>query len=108
MTSVVSTRTTSPSDTSSGPLGDTFLAADELSGEASAVVPDKVGGRVGRGSSAPAKVGASICVWVAPTRRGRELDANVSAGSPDSFSDFADISAGWVDLTDDHTGVRAS
>ena len=81
---------------------------DELSDESAEVVPDKVGGRVGRGSSAPAKVGASICVRVAPTRRARECDADVSAGSPDFFSDSADVSAGWVDLTDDRTGVRAS
>src|SRR5258708_7868418 len=108
VTSVVSTRTTSPSDTSSGPAGSTFLAADELSEESVDVVPDKVGGRNGRGSSAPAKVGALICAWVAPTRRGREFDANRGAGSPEPPSDTTDVFAGWVDLSDDCTDVRAS
>src|SRR5260370_30983522 len=108
VTSVVSTRTTSPSDTSSGPVGSTFFAADELFDESADVVPDKVGGRSGRGSSAPAKVGALICVWVAPTRRGREFDANMGAGSGEPPSDTTDVLAGWADLSDDRTEVRAS
>src|SRR2546430_12240875 len=95
VTSVVSTRTTSPSDTSSGPAGGTFLATDELSDESADVVPDNVGGLSGRGSSAPAKVGALSCAWIAPTRRGRELDANIGAGCPESRSDIADVLAGW-------------
>src|SRR5437762_3058541 len=101
VTSAVLTRTTSPSDTSSGPAGSTFLSAGELSDESVDVVPDKVGGRSGRGSSAPPKVGASICVWVAPTRRGREFNANMGADSPEFPSDTADALAGWADVRDD-------
>jgi hypothetical protein len=79
------------------------VAADELSDESGVVVPDKVGGRNGRRSSAPAKVGGSICVWVAPTRRGREFDANKGAGSAESPLETADVLAGWADLSDDRT-----
>ena len=70
----------------------------------------KVGGcvLVKVGGCALAKVGASICVWVAPTRRGREFDANVGAGSPESSFDTADVPIGCADLSDAGIDVRAS
>ena len=99
MTSVVFTRTTSPSATSSGPGAETASAgalADEATGPVPGVV--NVGGRGGGAGSPPIRVGGSSCDRSAPTRRGREAVAEATVGLPGSPLDCDRVARGSEDV----------
>ena len=99
MTSVVFTRTTSPSSTSSGPGAET-ASEGALAGEAAGAVPGvvNVGGRGAGAGSLPIRVGGSSCDCSAPTRRGREAVAEATGGVAESPLDCDRVVRGSEDV----------